>query len=287
MIRIIVAALLALFALPAAASPFASDRITVTVTGKGSDVILVPGLNSSRRDWEGLVKSVPGHRYHLVQVSGFAGQPVGGNSQGNVAAPVAEEIARYIAENHLHPALIGHSMGGTIGLMVAARHPAAITKLMVVDMPPFMGIFFGGPAATPESLKPFVDGMMVGMRNADPALRLAGATKAINSMTNTLPMRGPAIADSMASDPDTGARSMGELVLTDLRPELTRIAVPTVVLYVVPAGMPVTPEQMDGYYKALYANLQGVTLKRIDNSAHFIMWDQPARFAEEVRGFLG
>ncbi len=287
MIRILIAAMLALLAVPATAAPFASDRITVTVTGKGSDVILVPGLNSSRRDWEGLVKTVPGHRYHLVQVSGFAGQPVGGNSSGNVAAPVAEEIARYIAESHLHPALIGHSMGGTIGLMVAARHPEAITRLMVVDMPPFMGIFFGGPTATPESLKPIVDGMMAGMRNIDPAVRLPAATKAIDSMTNTVPLRAAAIADSMASDPDTGARSMGELVLTDLRPELVKITVPTMVLYVVPAGVPVSPEQMDGYYKALYANLKGVTLKRIDNSAHFIMWDQPQRFTDEVRGFLG
>lgn len=286
MIRIAIAAMLALIAVPAAAA-FASDRITVTVTGKGSDVVLVPGLNSSRRDWEGLVKAVPGHRYHLVQVSGFAGQPVGGNASGNVAAPVAEEIARYIGESHIHPALIGHSMGGTIGLMVAARHPAAITKLMVVDMPPFLGMFFGGPTATPESLKPIADGMMVGMRNTDPTLRLAGATKAIDSMTNTLPMRPAAIADSMASDPDTGARSMRELVLTDLRSELTRISVPTLVLYVIPAGVPATPEQMDGYYKALYTNLNGVTLKRVDNSAHFIMWDQPVRFADEVRGFLG
>ena len=267
---------------PAAA--FTSDRITVTVTGSGSDVVLIPGLNSSRRDWDGLVRDVPGHRYHLVQVSGFAGQPVGGNASGDVAAPVAEEIARCIADGHLHPAVIGHSMGGTIGLMLAARHPAAIDRLMVVDMPPFLGLFL---APTPEALKPVADGMMASMRNTDPVARQAAATRAIASMVNTVPLRAAAVADSLASDPDTGARSMHELALTDLRPELANIAAPTTVLYVIPAGVALTGEQIDASYRRLYANLKGVRLKRIDDSAHFIMWDQPQKFADEVRRFLG
>ncbi len=259
----------------------------MTVAGTGSDVILVPGLNSSRRDWDGLVAAVPGHRYHLVQVAGFAGQPVGGNASGDVAAPVAEEIARYIAENHLHPALIGHSMGGTIGMMVAARHPAALSRLMVVDMPPFLATVFFGPTATPASVAPAADRMMARMRGGDQTTRLAAATETINLMVKTVPLRAAAIADTMASDPDTGARAMRELMVTDLRPELDRITVPTTVLYVVPLGAPVTAEQIDRGYQSLYANLKGVQLKRIDDSAHFIMWDQPERFAAEVTRFLG
>jgi pimeloyl-ACP methyl ester carboxylesterase len=30
-----------------------------------------------------------------------------------------------------------------------------------------------------------------------------------------------------------------------------------------------------------------LTLKRVPDSAHFIMWDQPARFQAEVKEFLG
>ena len=33
-------------------------------------------------------------------------------------------------------------------------------------------------------------------------------------------------------------------------------------------------------------NLPGATLKRVDDSAHFIMFDQPALFAAEVNAFL-
>jgi hypothetical protein len=32
------------------------------------------------------VAALPGYRYHLVQVAGFAGQPAGGNKEGTVAA---------------------------------------------------------------------------------------------------------------------------------------------------------------------------------------------------------
>ena len=102
----IVTALAAGAALPLAnalAAPFASERITVRTEGSGPDVVLIPGLNSSPRTWASTVAAMPGYRYHLVQVSGFAGQPASANKEGNVAAPVAEEIARHIKEAELKP----------------------------------------------------------------------------------------------------------------------------------------------------------------------------------------
>ena len=273
---------------PAYAADFKSDRISVTTEGEGSDVILIPGLNSSPRVWREMVRAVPGHRYHLVQVSGFAGQAKGGNTEGAVAAPVAEEIARYIAASGLKkPAVIGHSMGGTIGMMLAARHPDLPSKLMVVDMFPFLGAMFGPPGTTADSVKPMADSLLVQMRAAEPAARQARATATINSMIDTVAMRPGAIDDSLKSDPDVSARAYHELVVTDLTPELRKISVPTTVLYVVPKGMGATDEKMDGWYKAAYTPLKNVTLKRIPSSAHFIMWDQSEQFQAEVKAFLG
>ncbi|MDB5950293.1 MAG: Alpha/beta hydrolase [Massilia sp.] len=272
---------------PAGAADFKSDRISVAAEGVGSDVILIPGLNSSPRVWREMIRAVPGHRYHLVQVSGFAGQAKGGNTEGPVAAPVAEEIARYIAAGGLDkPAVIGHSMGGTIGLMLAARHPDLPSRLMVVDMIPFLGALFGPPGTTSGSIKPMADSMLVQMRAPDSPARTARATATINSMVNNAAMRQGALDDSLKSDADVGARSYHELVVTDLVPELGRISVPTTVLYVVPKGMGVTDEKMDAVYKAAYAPLKGSTLKRIPDSAHFIMWDQAEKFQAEVKGFL-
>ena len=273
---------------PAYAADFRSERISVKTEGAGSDVILIPGLNSSPRVWREMIQAVPGHRYHLVQISGFAGQARGGNTEGAVAAPVAEEIARYIGASGLEkPAVIGHSMGGTIGMMLAARHPDVLSKLMVVDMFPFLGAMFGPPGTTSESVKPMADGLLTQMRAAEPAARQARTVATINGMIDTVAMRAGAIDDSNKSDPDVSSRAYHELVVTDLMPELAKITVPTIVLYVVPKAPGLTEAKMDGWYKAAYAPLKGVTLKRIPGSAHFIMWDQPEQFQSEVKGFLG
>ncbi|MES2900822.1 MAG: alpha/beta hydrolase [Pseudomonadota bacterium] len=272
--------------LPAYAADFKSDRISITSEGAGKDVILIPGMGSSPRVWRELVNAIPGYRYHLVQVHGFAGVAPGANTQGTVAAPVAEEIARYIATHKLDkPAVIGHSMGGTMGIMLAGRHPNAVSKLMVVDMMPFLGALFGPPGSTPESVKPIADGMLAQMRAADPAARQARATATIAGMVDNAAMRPAALEDSLKSDQDVTARSFHELIVTDLTPELKKINVPTRVLYVVPKG-PYTEAQIDAGYQAAYAPLKGVTLRRVPSSAHFIMWDQSEQFQAEVRNFL-
>jgi pimeloyl-ACP methyl ester carboxylesterase len=267
---------------------FESNRITVRTEGSGPDVVLIPGLNSSPRVWAEMVKAVPGYRYHLVQVSGFAGQPKGGNTEGPVAAPVAEEIDRYIKETDLkQPAVIGHSMGGTIGMMLAIRHPADLSRLMVVDMFPFLGAFFGGPGATAASVEPIADRIAAGIRAATLEERNKRATDTINGMVNTESMRAGAIDDSLRSDADVGSRAYRELVVTNLIPELQKMTVPLTVLYVYPNGVPVGVEQFESLYKGAYSPVKNVVLKRVPDSAHFIMWDQPLRFQAEVKEFLG
>jgi len=281
-------ALLAAFPLASAlAAPFASERISVRTEGSGPDVILIPGLNSSPRTWASTVAALPGYRYHLVHVAGFAGQPAGANKEGAVAAPVAEDIARYIKESNLKaPAVIGHSMGGTIGMMLAARHPDALSRLMVVDMYPFLGTFFAGPGATAARVEAVGDQIAAGMRATPPDQRSKRANDTIAGMVDTEAMRPVAVKDSMESDADVAIRAYRELIVTNLIPELAKIAVPVTVLYVQPKSVPIPAEQFDGVYKAAYAPLKQLTIKRIPDSAHFIMWDQPQRFQAEAKAFL-
>src|SRR4051812_45441332 len=144
---------LAFAAAPAAAQRYQPTRFSVEVAGRGPDVILIPGLTSGREVWRSTVAALPGYRYHLVQVSGFAGEPARGNRAGPVVAPLADELVRYIADRHLvRPAIIGHSMGGTLAMMIAARRPDLVGRLMVVDMYPQPAGLFGGTAQSVSPL---------------------------------------------------------------------------------------------------------------------------------------
>jgi pimeloyl-ACP methyl ester carboxylesterase len=293
MIRFLLALLLlplaACATTPDAAPPpaFASERIAVEVTGSGPDVVLIPGLSSSPQVWQGAVAAVPGYRYHLVHVSGFAGRAPGANAAGPVVEPVAEEIARYIREAGLKkPAIVGHSLGGAWAIMIAGRHPDLVSKAMVVDMMPFLGAMFGGPTATPESVRPIAERMRTGIATSAGEARQKQIEQTIAGMVRTEALRRPIVEHSLASDPAVSGQAMYDLVTSDLRPDVARIKVPLTVLFVTPQGAPVSDAQMEQYYAMSYAGAPQSVLKRIPDSYHFIMLDAPERFHSELRAFL-
>ena len=270
---------------------FESGRFHVRVDGPEhpvGDVILIPGLSSSPHAFDLLTEELKGrYRVHRLHVQGFAGAAAEDNATGPVAAPVAEDVARYIAEQGLNkPAVIGHSMGGTIGMMLAARHPDSVGKLMVVDMIPFMGAMFGTPGATAETVTPMADQIYAAMSASPREQYQQQADAQIAAMINTESLRAGPLEDSRKSDQQVSSSAYRELIVTDLRAELGRITAPTTVLYVKFNDPRMSNDMVDGIYRASYATLPGATLTRIDDSAHFIMLDQPARFAAEVNAFL-
>lgn len=271
----------------ASARPFTSDRISVVTRGTGPDIILVPGLNSHRDVWAGVADSLQGrYRLHLIQVSGFAGFVPGANADGPVSAPVAEEISRYITETGLtRPAVIGHSMGGTIAMMLAARHPDVIGRVMVVDMPPFLGVMFGPPGATAESVRPVADSMRAAMLAAPPGTPTMFEVM-VQTMTKVDSMKTMLVSGSRASNLATTANAFHELIVTDLRPELARITAPMTVLYVVPPSAPLPPAQYEAAMRASYATAPSAVLIKIEDSYHFIQFDQPGRFVAEVDALM-
>ena len=273
---------------PEAEAPFDGARIMVWTSGQGRDLVLIPGLSSHPEIWDDLVARLgAGYRVHRVHVRGFAGLDAGDNASGLVAAPVAEAIADYLTFSGIpSAAVIGHSMGGTIGLMLAARHPAMVERLMVVDQVPFMGAFYGPAGATAESVRPVADMTRDRMASANDAGWAAGAQAAIAGMVLTESGRAGPVRHAVETDRRVAANAMHELITTDLTGELGRITAPTTVLYVNGPNIPLSDAQLDAVFQAAYAPLDRATLKRIPDSAHFIMIDQPDVFEAEARAFL-
>ncbi|HEX8480680.1 MAG TPA: alpha/beta hydrolase [Allosphingosinicella sp.] len=265
----------ALSAAPAASEPSRPPRISVQVRGSGPDVILIPGLSASRGVWNGTVAAMPGYRFHLVQVAGFAGTPAAGNSAGQVAAPVADEIAAYIAANNLvRPAIVGHSMGGSIAMMIGARHPARAGRVMVVDMLPSTTRPFGVPPAAVRPLAKLIGGEM------------EGADRFRRDLKSLVGRFGDSGWLESRSDAGVVGRSLAELLSTDLGRELPRIRAPLTVVYACPASVSYACGPVSRAFTTAYSARPGTKLVRIERSGHTIMWDQPAAFQAELRAFL-
>lgn len=266
----------------------APTRFTVTVEGQGPDVIMIPGLASSADVWRPAADRLKAHyRVHLIQVAGFAGTPPRANATGPVLAPLRDEVVAYIRANKLdHPAIVGHSLGGLLGLMLADSSPDAVGKLVVVDALPFFGMMMG-PTATVESVTPTATQMRDKVKAQAEADFAAGQMKTMAMLVKSKgPATDAATKASQTSDRAVVAQAMYEDFTTDMRPRLASIKTPTLVLYAFDATMGIPQPAVDGLYQSAYAAMPTKKLVRIDGSFHFIQIDQPEAFARELGAFL-
>jgi pimeloyl-ACP methyl ester carboxylesterase len=263
------------------------DRFSDEIVGKGPDLVFIPGLASSRATWKATAERLRvRHRLHLIQIAGFAGEPTRGNASGDVLIPTAEAIDAYLVEQKVTPAtVIGHSLGGTTTLYLAEKHPEHLKKALVVDALPF----FGGlqsPGATPESIRPQAEKMrdaMMASKAPVTAAQLEPQMKAMSKDPATVKM----ISEwGAVSDRTVVARAMYDDMTLDLRPGLSAIKTPIVLLYPDNTPLGVPAGRMAQVYPMLYASAPTVKTREIATSQHFIMLDQPEVFAATLDEFL-
>lgn len=284
MIRALFAALL--FGLPAMAhaqavapdraqiAPVATqtDHLTIVSTmGDGPPVILIPGLSSPRAVWDGITPELAKtHRVYLVEVRGFAEGDPGENVKPRVLDGVVADLDGFITRNKLEkPAIIGHSMGGLAGMMLAARHPDKVGPLMVVDALPFIGTLFGAKnvAEITGRSEEMRDMMMLAARMPTPVTADPGGI-----WSNTARGRIQIANWSAKTDARVSAYAMQEVMTTDMRPELAKIvAKPFTIVYATGAG-----PQAKAIWEREYAG-SPATLVAVPDSYHFIMLDNRHR----------
>lgn len=270
-----------------AQTAFSSRRITVTTRGRGPDVLLIPGLASTAEVWRGVADRLAGkRRLHLVSVRGFGDLPAGANGNGAVLAAVAAEVRRYINEQRLErPAIIGHSMGGQLGLRVAADAGARVGRVMVVDSSPFFPALIS-PDATVNDIEPiaqlayqaihFLGDEALRSRGREMGLELGGATDAV---FGTLGWQG--------GDRRVLAQSLYEVMTVDLRRRLPDITAPVTVVYGWSADEASPRSRTDRLFRGAYARLRTpAAFVPIEGAEHMVMIDQPTRFMAAVDRFL-
>ena len=269
-------------------TPFTSRRIAVSVRGQGPDLILIPGLASTADVWRSTAAQLERRfRLHLVSVRGFGDLPAQDNGNGAILAPVASDIRRYIAEQRLdRPAIIGHSMGGQIGVRVAADAGNAVSRVMTVDSSPFFPALIS-PQATTRDVQPlaqvayqalqFLGDDVLLARSRDMGVELGGATDALFGSIGW-----------QGGDRRVLAQALYEVMTIDLRPRLADVRVPVTVAYGWSPDEASARSRTDALFRAAYARLpEPATFERIEGAEHMVMIDQPTRFLAAVNRFLG
>jgi pimeloyl-[acyl-carrier protein] methyl ester esterase len=264
------------------------DRFSDEVVGKGPDLVLIPGLASSRATWKATAERLRGqYRLHLIQVAGFAGEPSRANAQGQLVIPTAEAIDAYLVEQKLTPAtLVGHSLGGTMTLYLAEHHPQHLKRAMMVDTLPFLATLTAGPDATVEKVEPGAAKMRDAMLASSKATTAESLAPTMVAMSKLPERRHEVAVWGAASDRAAVARAMYEDTTLDLRPGLLAITAPMTLVHpdYTPLGAPAGT--VSGTYKAAYAAAKTVVVREAPQSAHFVMFDNPAAFDAELDAFL-
>ncbi len=187
--------------------------------------------------------------------------------------------------------LIGHSLGGTLAILLGEQHPERLRGIVALDGMP---IFPGMERVTAEQ-------RAGGAQQA--ATQIAGETHSQlldfekNYMHTAGGVLDPALADQLAelearSDPASVGEWLREDLSSDLRPDLAKITVPLLEIapYNAPdlAGSPVqyTAEQKAQYYGTLLAGAPKLQVVSIAPARHFAMFDQPQQFFTIVDAFL-
>ncbi len=267
----------------------AAERFEVTVSGTqdagARPMLLIPGLASSGAVWDETAARY-GDRFqvHTFTFAGFAGVPP---ADGPVIDGMVDALAAYLNDKDLEGAvLIGHSLGGFTAMAVALEAPDRVAQVVVVDSLPFLGQLFLG-AADAQAAEPGAAMMRDGLRDLDDETFRARQTFNTQTVQVTAPEDQERVLSwVLASDRDTMSKALYELLTADLRRDLTEMKAQGLVLYAWIPNPMMTQAQMDTLYKTQYAAWNRVILKRIDDSKHFIMLDQPDTFFGALDAFL-
>jgi len=255
----------------------------VNITGKGQPVILIPGYSCSGDVWKETVDHIK-DRYecHVLTLAGFAGVPA-------IDSPILEtvkiEIIKYVQQKKLQkPILIGHSLGSFMSLWVSSTAPDLFGKLICVDGMPFLSAL-SDPTANADSLK------------KSPIYNTAAVVKNFESLPDSgfIDRTAKALAWQVAdtararqiatwqfySNRRTLGLALVELATTDLRQDIAKIKSPVLVL----GSIYFTKEKSYELIGQQFKNLPSAII-HVADSKHFIMYDQPQWFYNEIDTFL-
>ena len=244
------------------------------VYGRGRPVILLHGWLGSWALWQETMAYLgPYYRTYALDFWGFgeSGKKRDSYSVQDFVSLVDQFMDRLGIES---APLVGHSMGGTVSLSIAAQYPRRVTKVVVVGSPIegtslAFALKMAGQRPIAVILFNFMWAFRMGMRVYSPLI--------------CRDPRFPAMMDKDLSRTtvESFLLSIASLHRTDLRPLLSQIKIPAMGMY--GAGdIIVSPNQ----WKPMQAGIPHARIELFPKAGHFIMLDDTTPFLSKLKEFL-
>lgn len=231
------------------------NDIYYEVVGEGNPLILVHGLSGSTRWWVRNVSALAQHyKIYLVDLPGF-GAMRHPRSRFVLAEATSWLLMWMKAVGISQADFVGHSMGGYICLKIAAHHPQVVHCLVLA-----------APAGVPSrarSIPGYFFPLLFAIRYMTPRFIFI------------------LLYDALRAGPLTLIRTAQDLLAQDVREDLERVSVPTLLIWgendtLVPPTLAQVLHQ-----KIAHSNL--LLLKK---AGHVVMYDQAQEFNAAVLSFL-
>ncbi|NAS31571.1 alpha/beta fold hydrolase [Flavobacteriaceae bacterium R38] len=255
------------------------DPFKVNVVGEGNPILLFPGFACTGEVWKETVEGLSQHyECHVFTFAGFGDVPP-------VETPwlsrIKDGVVNYVKKNALkEPVIIGHSLGGTLGLWMSSTEEKLFKKLIIVDGLPSVGALMipNFDATTIVYDNPFSKRQLA--MNDEEFKAMAVQTASFMSLNKEKHKQ--IINWILKADRETYVYGYTDLLKLDLREDMKKVKIPVVLL----AATYPNKEMIKSNYDKQYKYLQNLEVFYADNSAHFIMYDQPEWFINQVKAQL-
>lgn len=248
-------------------------------SGKGDVVIFLPGFTCPGAVWDETIAHLnKQYECHVISYAGF-------NGLTPIKMPwyetIKKEMINYIQSQKLtNVRIIGHSMGGTLAVDLAAELPGNIRSVVAVDALPCLRELWmpGVPASALKYDSPYNNQQLA----ATEEVRKQNAVMMASGMTLNKEKADLVTKWVLEADRETYVYGYTDLLKVDLREALSKVTAKTLVLAAPFPDASVVTATMEKQY----ANLKTKSIVVAENSRHFIMFDQPEWFYGKVNSFL-
>ncbi|AFD05706.1 alpha/beta fold hydrolase [Solitalea canadensis] len=250
----------------------------VKVTGKGKHTILfIPGFASSGDVWDETIETFsPDFKCYKLTMPGFAGT----KAQENPSLKQwVEDISAFIKTEKINlPIVMGHSMGAVMAMMLAAKHPEQVSKIVIVDGLPCLPAVFN-PAFKSNDSPDCNQSINQFTGMSDEAFKKA-QNAGIKRLMIDISKFETVVNWTLQSDHRTVGKLFCDMSNIDLRAEIAGIQCPSLVLLEAPF------KQFEGAMTAQFAQLKGAHLLYANKGLHFIMFDDKEWYLKQLSAFI-